>query len=276
MKTFLKWSGNKSKYMKYIQPFLPRDYNTYIEPFLGSGAVFLGVQPDKWVVNDMNSDLIGIWKLVATNPKMVIHAFKTTKPRFVKLTNEKKLAFCRRKTEKLNTDPPSDKRTVSLLLMMYCCYMGQIRYKNRYYFNGLELNISVGDRYACFQKSYYDNIITISQYLRNGTIHNTDYKEILKKARRNDFVFLDPPYIEDAVDYKFKYNTNEVLGMSFLYELLEEVKKLDRKGVLWMMTQADTPEVRKLFKTYVILEFPVFRARTLTKKQELIIMNYRV
>lgn len=117
--------------------------------------------------------------------------------------------------------------------------MGQIHDKDRYYFNGLELNISVGNRYACFQTSYYDNIVTISQYLRNGRIYNTDYKEILKRSRRNDFVFLDPPYSEDAVDYKFRYNTTEMLNISFLHELLEQVEKLHRKGVMWMMTQAD-------------------------------------
>lgn len=274
MKTFLKWSGNKSKYIKYIEPFLPVQYKTYIEPFLGSGAIFLYLHPEKWIINDLNKDLISIWKLVANNPQLLIESFKNMKHRFINFSNEKKLSFCRKKTEKLNTEPPSDQRTISILFMMYCCYMGQIYHKDRYYFNGLELNISVGNRYAFFQKSYYDNILEISEYLAKGKIYNMDYKQILKKSKKGDFVFLDPPYIEKTIDYKFRYNINEILNIDFIKELLKEVQILDDKGVLWMMTQADTPDIRKIFKNYVIVEFPVFRARTSTKKKELLIMNY--
>ena len=57
-------SGNKSKLVKKILPFIP-DYNgTYIEPFVGTGAVFLNLEPQKWIINDINKELIDAWKLV--------------------------------------------------------------------------------------------------------------------------------------------------------------------------------------------------------------------
>lgn len=274
MKTFLRWQGNKSKYFKYIEPHIPQDYNTYIEPFLGSGALFLYLQPKKWIVNDLNKDLISIWKLVLDNPELIIKTFKKLEKTFVPLSNKEKLMYCRTITDKLNVKSTSQSRSVNMLFMMYCCYMGQIYHKDKYYFNGLELNISVGNRYAFFQKTYYDNIMDVSQYLKNHKIYNMDYKSILSKSKKGDFVFLDPPYIENKVDYKFRYNKDEKLNTSFIQELYTQVKLLDKKGVLWLMTQANTPAIRKTFKEYTIKKFPVFRARTTTRKYELMIMNY--
>lgn len=279
MKTFLRWPGNKSKYLKYIVPCIPQNYNTYIEPFLGSGALFLYLQPNKWIINDLNKDLISIWKLVSKNPELIIKRFKKFEKQFVQLSNDDKLIYCRNITDKLNQKPDKSKtedRSINILFMMYCCYMGQIYHKDKYYFNGLELNISAGNRYGFFEKTYYENILNVSQFLLRHTIYNMDYKNILSKSRKGDFVFLDPPYIEKNVDYKFKYNKDEILNTDFIQELYRQVKLLDKKGVLWLMTQADTPIIRQVFREYTIKKFPVFRARTVSSKYELIIMNYKL
>ena len=96
-------------------------------------------------------------------------------------------------------------------------------------------------------------IIIISNYLNdtNGKIYNILYEEILKKTKKGDFVFLDHPYIEDH-DYLFNYNKNEILNESFIQKLLVQVKKLDNKGVKWLMTQADTKDIRNTFQDYTI------------------------
>ena len=60
MRSFIKWEGNKSHSLKHILPHIPK-YNTYYEPFLGSGALFLSLAPEKWVINDINKDLYSIW-----------------------------------------------------------------------------------------------------------------------------------------------------------------------------------------------------------------------
>jgi DNA adenine methylase len=106
-----------------------------------------------------------------------------------------------------------------------------------------------------------------------GTIYNHDYKKVLQKAKSGDFVFLDPPYVE-AHNYGFKYNKDEKLDVEFLKELVKEVKKLDKRGVKWLMTQADTSAIKFFFKEYTIRPFPVYRAISKTYKNELVIMNY--
>ena len=92
-------------------------------------------------------------------------------------------------------------------------------------------------------------------------------------AKKNDFVFMDPPYIEDH-DYGFKYNRGERLDKSFTEKLVKECRKLDKRGVLWMMTQADTIHNRESFKDYYITQYPVYRPGNKMFKNELLIRNY--
>ena len=72
MKTFIRRPGNKTKHLKHIIPLIPEFTGTYYEPFVGTGAVYLHLLPEKAVINDLNKDIINIWKLVKTNPECII------------------------------------------------------------------------------------------------------------------------------------------------------------------------------------------------------------
>lgn len=60
MKTFIRQPGNKSRYLRYIIPLLPTYYNTYYEPFIGTGALFFKIQPDKWVILNTNGEIYNL------------------------------------------------------------------------------------------------------------------------------------------------------------------------------------------------------------------------
>ena len=64
LQTFLRHPGNKTRHLKHIIPHLPERYNTYIEPFVGTGALFLNIQPKKWIINDLNEDITNLFKTV--------------------------------------------------------------------------------------------------------------------------------------------------------------------------------------------------------------------
>ena len=72
MKTFIRWQGNKSRHIIKFSKYIPDNFNTYIEPFIGSGALFLKLKPKKWIINDLNKDLINIWKNIKKNPTEII------------------------------------------------------------------------------------------------------------------------------------------------------------------------------------------------------------
>jgi DNA adenine methylase len=275
MRTFFKWSGNKTQHLNKILRYLPESYNTYIEPFLGSGAMFLKLRPEKWIVGDVNEDLINIWQNVKYDVDTVVRVMKQFGISFKKMSKENKILVCRKMTERLPTLEYDVKRATVYILMTMCSYTGSILIGDKYYFQGLNMHITKRDKFYFLEEKFYDNLLEISGYLNtpNGQILQSDYKQVLKKAKRGDFVFLDPPYVEEH-EYGFRYNKEEVLDRTFLEELLREVRVLDRKGVMWMMTQADTTQVRNIFKNYSIKTFPVYRAISKAYKNELVIMNY--
>ena len=81
------------------------------------------------------------------------------------------------------------------------------------------------------------------------------------------------PYIE-LNKYRFNYNKDEVLDESFIQELYLQVKKLDERKVKWLMTQADTQQIKDVFKDYTIKTFQVYRMGSKSYVNELLIMNF--
>ena len=158
--------------------------------------------------------------------------------------------------------------------MKYCAYMGSILVDNKFTFRLLDMNIYTTNRYSFLGDSTLQNINYVSRELSRGELLVQSFCEVHKRARRGDFVFLDPPYAEDNVDYQFNYNKSESLDTSFFTSLINFVKNLDKKGVSWLMTQADTKHVRGLFRQYKITSFPVYRRQSKSYKNELLIRNY--
>jgi len=275
MKTFFRWPGNKSKYLTHILPLVPKDYNTYIEPFVGSGAMFLSIQPSKWIINDLNKDIFNIWNHVKNNLDKILFSFDSFQNVFVKLKPSDKLELCKKMTKSIPMLPYGFERAATFMLMSFCAFLGYIFQKSKFVLYGIDNTLYNNKNIYFFSKEFKSNIKYVNTFLNSshGKIMNVDYKKVLSKAEKDDFVFLDPPYVESH-DYKFKYNKDQNVNQAFFDDLLTQVKLLDDKNVKWMMTQADTAEVRKLFKKYKILKYPVFRIRSNQKKYELIIKNY--
>jgi DNA adenine methylase len=153
--------------------------------------------------------------------------------------------------------------------------MGSLNiYKNKYIISSINKN---KNNIVPFMNGiwYFELIKKISFFINNteGKIYNKDYKEILKKSKKDDFIFLDPPYMgfgKTTYDYNFNYESS----LGFLKELYDEVKKLDKKQVKWMMTQENTKEVRDTFKEYKIRKYKVYRIFLKKYVYELFITNY--
>jgi DNA adenine methylase len=275
MKTFVRWQGNKSKHLNKFIEYIPEFSGTYIEPFVGSGAMLLKLQPEKWIINDLNKDLINIWKSVKEHPQEIIKIFKEFGKKFKHLSKENKVKYCREITSKIEKTPYDINRASIYILMKYCAYMGDILKNDDFSYPGLDMNIYLNNRYFFLEQNNYNNIIEVSKFLNNsnGQIYNKDYTIVLDKAKSGDFVFLDPPYIESH-NYQFNYNKGEELNEKFLKKLYKQVKKLNKRDVKWMMTQADTKQIKEMFKEYTIKKFKVYRRSSKSYVNELIIMNY--
>ena len=123
MKTFIKYLGNKSKHLKYLLPHVPENMKTYIEPFVGSGALFLKLEPNTWIINDLNEDIINVWRSVKDDPETIIEIFKEFGKRFKKMSKSKKIEMCKKITEELNVMPYDIKRASIYMLMIRNAYL---------------------------------------------------------------------------------------------------------------------------------------------------------
>jgi DNA adenine methylase len=243
MKTFIRRPGNKSKHLRHIIPKIPDFPGTYYEPFLGTGAVYLHLLPKKAVLNDLNKDIVNIWKLVKSNPELIIKEIDKFKKTFLSKSNEMKLKQCKDIVSKMDTFT-GDKRTINYLLMIYCSFRGIGEGNIHSLLTVLKKNNSC----HIFTDNYKSKILELKEILKNIRIENKDYSKIIEKTKKGDFVFLDPPYIDDK-KYGFEYNKDEEFSVK---NLQEELKKLDDRYVKWMMTQVDTKQVRKVFQNYNI------------------------
>lgn len=172
-----------------------------------------------------------------------------------------------------------DKRTILYLILIYCSFNGTLINKyNEWYISGLYGNLYKNESVHIFTQNYRDKILKLSKILSNENnvvkIYNKDYKIILEKAKKGDFVFLDPPYIENK-KYSFNYNKYENFD---IVDLKKQLDILHKNQVKWMMTQIDTPEIRFLFKKYNFKRYQNnsnFQSSiSTTNKNEVIITNY--
>jgi DNA adenine methylase len=277
MKTFLKYSGNKSRYVKHLIPLIPEGYKAYIEPFIGSGALFLSIQPDKWIINDLNSDLYTIWTCLKNSPSYVIKYLNQIGNELYAIDGiDNKKDYLRNLGNNFNNVRSLYKRSAIFIILKALSFRSYtLATDTGYYFKGFDNNWNDDDIHYVFTKRFFTLLYDASRYMNssNGNIKNADYKMVLKDAKKGDFVFLDPPYIEDH-DYLFEYNNGQKIDNGFLKELLVEVKKLDNKSVKWIMTQSDTKDVRNIFKLYNIKTYKVYRPNRKIYTEELIISNY--
>ena len=215
MKTFIKWSGNKSKYVKHILPHIPDNYNTYIEPFVGSGAVFLSVQPKKWILNDLNTNLIDVWKVVGGTSDMepLLKGILVMGRRHKAVGKDASLQHYRDLTKRLDVLKP-----FQYLVLKNLVYMGILLRGGKPYFRGYDMSVQVSETPYVFTSKFKENLRSVHEFMTvgsKGRIYNKDYKDILKRAKPGDFCFIDPPYIEKHT-YDFNYNLGEKLDNEFL------------------------------------------------------------
>jgi DNA adenine methylase len=271
MKTFLRRPGNKTKHLKYIIPMIPEFTGTYIEPFLGSGAVYLHLLPKKAILNDLNKDIINIWKLVKNKPEFLIEEVDKFKNKFLHLNNKEKLKMCKDIVSKMDS-LKGEERTVKYLLMNYCSFNSCIYSNNKLYISGLNGNIHSKNQCHIFSQDYKIKISSLKDILKKIKLYSKDYSNIIENSVKGDFIFLDPPYLEEK-EYLFNYNKDTEFDIE---KLKNQLEILDKKGVKWLMTQIDIIQIRNLFKNYNMKIYnndSNYRGIRSVKK-ELIITNY--
>lgn len=242
----VKWVGGKRQLLKDIIPMIPSDYSTYVEPFIGGGAVLFELQPKKAIFNDLNSELINVYNIIKNNPielieKLNIHKNNNSADYFYSVRE------LDRNIEKYEQLSEIDK-AARIMYLNKTCYNGLFRVNSSGQFNspyGRYKNPKIVDEEAILAMSRYFNENEI-------TILNGDYKNSLKELDDQTFVYLDPPYMPISTSSSFTGYTENGFDINMQKELKEECDKLNEKGIKFLQSNSDCEFIRELYKDYSI------------------------
>lgn len=244
-KPFLKWAGGKTQMISDINKALPKEITksnyTYIEPFVGSGAVlfwmlqnFQNIQ--NAVINDINEDLINTYRTIASKPNELISILQILQDEFHSLETkaEKKKEYYYKKRELYNTRKEEKSGQAALFIFL-----------NRTCFNGL-YRVNKSNGYNVPMGSYKkpticddQNILAVSNVLQKVEILCGDYEATLNNASKNSFFYFDPPYKPLSNTSSFNSYAKDEFNDEEQIRLRNFCSKLDSEGQKWMLSNSD-------------------------------------
>lgn len=267
---FLKWAGGKRQLLPELLKYIPKQYKTYYEPFVGGGALLLELQRKRAVINDSNAELINCYQIVRDSVEDLILALsqhENTETHYYEVRD---------------WDRSPDYATRSAVERA-----ARIIYLNKTCYNGLFRVNSQGQFNVPFGRYDYPNIVdagvlrAVSAYLNNPevTIRNMDFADAASDAKRGDFIYFDPPY--DPVSDTASFTGYDVNGFgkdkqSRLKEIFDELNQRECKVLL---SNAYTPFITDLYQGYRCAKVEASRAinsngQKRGKVDEILVMNY--
>lgn len=230
----LKWAGGKRWFVANHQDLLPKKFNRYIEPFLGSGAVFFSIQPDDALISDLNPELINLYEVIRDEP--------------IKL--EKKL-----KEHQRNHSAEYYYSMRALQTRNKITTAARTLYLNRTCWNGLyrvnlkgEFNVPKGTKDNVVLAT--DDFLRLSGVLSKAKIKCQDFQESIDSAEKGDFLFLDPPYTVAHNNNGFiKYNQN-LFSWEDQIRLRDAVLSAVQRGVEVVVTNAAHKSVKDIYANF--------------------------
>ena len=238
-KPFVKWVGGKRQLLAQFRLrnlYPPEKFNPktgrYFEPFVGGGAVFFDLLPQKAFLSDLNNELVITYNVIKNDVENLISLLKKhkiNKEYFLKIRAQ-------------NPKNLSDLNIASRFIYLNrTCFNGMYRVNSNGGFNvpfGKYTNPLICDE---------ENLKKASKVLQNVEIKKQDYKEVLKKAKKGDFIYFDPPYYPRNKTSSFTSYTSEAFLEKEQVELRDTFEKLHKKGCFVMLSNSDTPFINKIY-----------------------------
>ena len=241
LKPITKWVGGKRQLLNELNVFKPDSFNTYFEPFVGGGAFLFNLAPEKAVINDFNEDLVNLYRIVKSDPENLLkilekHAENNSKEYYLQL-------------RELDRSDAIDKlsnveKAARILYMLKVDFNGLYRVNKKNQFNvpyGRYKNPNIANR---------ENILSVSNYFNRSNIEilNGDFEKAVENAKKDDFVYFDPPYVPLNPTSDFTSYTSEGFNISDQERLRDLFFSLSANGVNVMLSNSDVDLVRDMYK----------------------------
>jgi DNA adenine methylase len=237
---FLKWAGGKGQLLDEIDKRLPKDeilagkIDTYIEPFVGGGAVFFHVaqsypQLKHFYLFDINRDLVNCYNAVKNNVEALIRKLKTIERGFFRLDGREQSDEYYRMRERFN----KKRHAARLIFLNKTCYNGLYRVNKS---NGF--NVPFGD-YKRPTICDDDNLRAVSSLLQAATVECHDFEACSEYLDERAFVYLDPPYRPLSPTASFTSYAKDRFTEEEQVRLAEFCRHLSEKGAKFLLSNSD-------------------------------------
>lgn len=292
-KPFIKWVGGKGQLIEQLEALLPADFSerenvTYIEPFVGGGAMLfymLQKYPNikSAVINDINPDLTLCYKVVRDNPTELINSLKDIQTQYHSIsTDEERKEFFLKQRDLFNSKSLNKIENTTLFFFL-----------NRTCFNGLyrvnkagKFNVPFGKYITptiCDKATIYAD----SKLLQNVEIMTGDFEQTFDKIKGNTFFYFDPPYRPLSNTSSFNDYAKEDFNDDAQIRLKQFCDKLNEIGINFMLSNSDClgKDGKDLFFDNLFIDYKIDRvwakrnvnaiASKRGKLTELLIRNYK-
>ena len=234
-RAFLKWAGGKYPLLDDIKKHLPKG-ECLIEPFVGAGSVFLNTDFSRYILADINSDLISLYNIVKLRTDEYVEEARKL---FTPEHNNPDVYYQFRTEFNQSQDP--FRRALLFLYLNRHGYNGLCRYNLRG-----EFNVPFGR----YKRPYFpqDELYHFAKKAQNAEFHCLSYEECMELAGVNSVVYCDPPYAPLSATANFTaYHTNS-FSPAEQARLAEMAEKLVSKRIPVLISNHDTPDTREWYK----------------------------
>jgi DNA adenine methylase len=245
-KPFLKWAGGKGRLIPQYQPFLPQSFDTYYEPFLGGGALFFHLRPQRAVLSDINPELVNVYTCVRDHVDDLIEHLKGH------AANHSHDYYYQIRSSSPNA---SVERAARLLYLNKTCFNGLYRVNAQGQFN-----VPIG-RYS--NPKICDPVLlhAASEALQSATILQRSFKDVLdSNPSAQDFIYFDPPYQPLSVTSNFTSYSRDAFTAEHQKQLRDVFAQLAQQKVQAILSNSDCPFIRALYQGFDIQTIQAARA----------------
>jgi DNA adenine methylase len=265
---FVKWAGGKSQLVDRLFALAPSQFKNYIEPFVGGGAFFFHLRPEKALISDANFELVNSYRVIKTDLSSLLIELRLISK--VPLTRTLFRSFRDVDPNSLN----SVRRAARFIFLNKTCFNGLYRVNKQGKFN-----VPFG-KYPRMPTLYSEgNLKQVNRLLRSTEIMCSTFQVALERAAPGDFVYLDPPYAVDPAAPTFTGFVTGGFTESDQRNLAAKFKELDKRGCCLMLSNSETKLTRELYEGYRRIPVTVNRmincvGEKRTGFKELVILNY--
>ncbi len=260
---FLKWAGGKFLLTDKINNLLPEG-DCLIEPFVGAGSVFLntGDKYKRFILNDINPDLINLYNLIKSKPELLIEELLLL---FSGQYNFEEAYYELRK--EFNESNDTLKRSSLFVYLNRHGYNGLCRYNRSGGFN-----VPFG-RYKKSSLSF-DNIKFFADRAQKAKFTCLNYTELFKKAKAGSVIYCDPPYVDISAGSapSFTAYSQKQFSDTDQQNLAQlAIKSVVKKQVPVLISNHDTPFTREIYKDASFHEYCQVRryiSRDINKRKQ--------